>query len=518
MPNEEAAIPMVTKWLGEFVRKSHRRGLPSLILLLAASEAVWITLLKFDAVNGARAVLTFLMLLGTLFALFGLSALVISKLDDQRGALLVIAVGAILFRLTMLPAGLPAQLSWPEKVEALRADVTGEVVAYERFLLYDHDIWRYLWDGHVAAHGINPFQFAPNDPRLDALAGAGNAALPAAMPDGGNVWGDIRDHVNHPAVPTIYPPLAQFVFRLAHAIAPGSVLAMKSLLTGFDLLAALLLALTLRHLNQPTTRVILYAWNPLVIKAFAASGHVDAVLVAALAATAYFFAWGRRRVAAISFGLAVLAKLTPIVLLPFIVKRTGWRNAALIPAVLLAGYAPFASPGSDIFTGLLTFAREWQFNAGPYALAAVVMGFFNRDPATAARAVCGLVIIGVILFLAWRDDGRAASFASYATPALGALVVFSPTVMPWYVIWALPLAIIARYRAWVYFSALVCAAFQVMVDEAERGWVLWLEYGLFALLCAIELRGVSRCDREGEASPPSRSHLLTHPESLGSQG
>ncbi|MGH9768153.1 MAG: glycosyltransferase 87 family protein [Blastocatellia bacterium] len=473
---------MATKWRGEILRNPCRRALPLLILLLAASEAVWITLLKFDAVNGARAVFTFLALLGTLFALFALSALVVSKLDDQRGVLLIIAAGAILFRLTMLPAGLPAQLSWPEKVGALRADVAGAEVAYERFLLYDHDIWRYLWDGHVAAHGVTPFQFAPNDPQLDSPIGADDAALT----DDRSVWGDIRDNVNHPWVPTIYPPLAQFVFRLAHAIAPGSVLVMKSLFTGFDLLAALFLALTLKRLNQPTTRVILYAWNPLVIKAFAASGHVDAALVAALAATAYFFAGGRRSVAAISFGLAVLAKLTPVVLLPFIVKRTGWRGAASIALVAAGGYAPFASAGSGIFTGLLTFAREWQFNAGPYALTEWLIGHFNQDPATAARVVCSLVIIGVVLFLAWRDDGQATSFAFYATPALGALVVFSPTVMPWYVIWALPLAIIARFRVWIYFSALVCAAFQVMVDETERGWVLWLEYGLFALVCAME--------------------------------
>lgn len=493
---------MAAKRRGEPLRKPHRLALPLLILLLAASEAVWITLLKFDAVNGSRAVLTFLALLFALFALFALSALVVSKLDDQRGALPVIAAGAILFRLTMLPAGLPAQSSWQEKVSALRADVAGAEVTYERFLLYDHDIWRYLWDGHVAAHGVNPFQFAPNNPQLDSLTGADNAA----PPNDRGVWGDIRDNVNHPAVPTIYPPLAQSVFRLAHAVAPGSVLVMKSLLTGFDLLAALLLALTLRRLNQPVTRVILYAWNPLVIKAFAASGHVDAVLVAALAATAYFFAGGRRRVAAISFGLAVLAKLTPIVLLPFVVKRTGWRNATLIAAVLLAGYAPFASAGSGMFTGLLTFAREWQFNAGPYALAEWLIGHINHDPAMAARAVCGLVIIGVILFLAWRDDGRAQLFASYATPALGALVVFSPTVMPWYVIWALPLAIIARFRVWVYFSALVCAAFQVMVDETERGWVLWLEYGLFALVCAMEyFRAIGKRARDASPPPPRRT-------------
>src|SRR5262249_19994622 len=128
---------MAIKWRNEFLRKPHRLALPLLILLLAASEAIWIVLLKFDAVNGARAVSAFLALLGTLFALFALSALVVSRLNDQRAGLLVIAAGAALFRLTMLPAGLPAQLSWSEKLSALRADVTGAEVTYERFLLYD---------------------------------------------------------------------------------------------------------------------------------------------------------------------------------------------------------------------------------------------------------------------------------------------------------------------------------------------------------------------------------------------
>ncbi len=131
--------------------KVREKALPLLILLLAASEAVWIGLLRFNAVNGVRAVLTFVDLLGTLLALFALSALVARQIGNQRSVLLVVALGAVLFWLTMLPAGLPVQLSWSEMVEALHADIAGEEVAFERFLLYDHDIWRYIGDGHVAA-------------------------------------------------------------------------------------------------------------------------------------------------------------------------------------------------------------------------------------------------------------------------------------------------------------------------------------------------------------------------------
>ena len=137
----------------------------------------------------------------------------------------------------------------------MRADIRGESVTYERFQLYDADVWRYLWDGHVWAHGINPYLYAPTDPALDGLADEENAG----QSDGRAVWSDIRDNVNYATTRTIYPPLAQVIFRLSHLIAPGSVLVLKSLFVGCDLLAALFIALTLAALGRPVTWVLLYA-------------------------------------------------------------------------------------------------------------------------------------------------------------------------------------------------------------------------------------------------------------------
>ncbi len=88
--------------------------------------------------------------------------------------------------------------------------------------------------------------------------------------------------------------------------------------------------------------------------------------------------------------MAVLAKLTPVALLPFVIRRAGWRNAALIAAVVLADCAPFLDAEGKIFEGLMKFAREWQFDAGPYALAEWLIGHSSQDPAMAARAGCGL--------------------------------------------------------------------------------------------------------------------------------
>ncbi len=473
-----------------FVAPSQRWWL--LVGVLVLSEACYVALLRLDAVNGVRPVFTFLALMGGLFALYAVANFIVRDAHDhRRGLWLVILTGAVLFRLTLLPAGLPHDATPPEYLAAARADVRGEAVVYEPYLLFDNDLWRYLWDGHVQAHGLNPYSHAPANAALDDLIDSEKPELT----DGRTVWGDIRDNINYALTPTIYPPLAQAVFRLSHWLAPGSVLTFKAVVVGFDLLAVLLIALTLRVLNRPMLLVLLYAWNPLVIKVFAASGHADAVVVALIAATAYFIGRGSPRLAAVSFALAMLAKLSPLVLLPFVVRRVGWRNAALVGAVFFAGYVPFLDAGRDLFGGLFAFASEWQFNAGTFALLRWSAGAFSDHPALIARALSALLLVGFVGWLAWRDDGRNASFAKYAAAALGALVVFSPTVMPWYIAWVLPLAVIAGQRLWLYFSALVCLAFLVMIDGSESPLTLWLEYGCFAVLLWHERRRPKRAAR-----------------------
>ncbi len=484
-----------------------------LTALLALSEGIYLALQRLEAVNGVRPVLIFLALLGAQFALYAAAYLIVRRMRSPTpAALFVVGAGAVLFRLTLLPAGLPHDTAWREVPSALRADLRGDRVTYERFLLFDSDVWRYLWDGHVWAHGANPYLHAPADPELDAWADEENVALT----DGLAVWSDIRDNITYAGIPTVYPPLAQGVFRLSHRAAPGSVLAMKELLVGFDLLAALFIALTLVALGRPAALVILYAWNPLLIKVFAGSGHMDAVVVAMLAATSYFVVRGWRALAAVSFGLAILSKLSPLVLLPFVVRRIGLRYSVLAGGLVLAGYTPFLGASSGVWAGLLTFAREWQFNAGPFALIQWIGRLFGVQSALAGRAICGLAILAWVSWLGWRDDGRRESFASAGAGALGALIVLSSAVMPWYVTWVLPLALVADQRLWYYFSGLVCVAFLVMIDGTEYASVLWLEYSLFAGILVKEFWQARRSGASGTVKASSLGPPRSWPGESGS--
>src|SRR5437763_5505960 len=126
------------------------------------------------------------------------------------------------------------------------------------------DLYRYIWDGKVAAAGIDPYRYAPDAPELAGLRGP--------------LW----EPVNQKAQRTPYPPAAELVFAATYRIAPDSVKAQQVVATVADLLAIGALLLLLGRLGLPRERVLLYAWSPTPALHFAHSAHNDALTIAPL--------------------------------------------------------------------------------------------------------------------------------------------------------------------------------------------------------------------------------------------
>jgi len=459
--------------------RKDRNILLALVTLTAVSEALYLRLVRFNAIDGLRPVATFVGLMLALFTMYGIAFLLLRKIQIRmKSALMIVVLGAAVFRITMIPAGLPPDASAPELLQLIGADLHGNAVSFDRYLLYDGDVWRYLWDGHVWASSVNPYQLAPADSKLDYLG--------ASAP-----WQDIRDNINHPRVPTIYPPLAQVVFRLSHAIAPGSVVVLKTILVSFDLLTILLVYLALRKLGSDLAWLQLYAWNPLLIKVVAGSGHVDVLAGTLLVLTVYLLLKRAYLPAALALAGVALVKLAPVILLPFLAKRIGWRRALVMPLLVLAAYLPFLHSGWAVFAGFLKFAREWEFNSAFFLLMRALARPFARDPEFVARVVGVLALLFCVVWFWRRDNGHPATFPHVASYMLGALILFSPTVMPWYLVWLLPLAVLSQATVWIYFTGVVCLAFFVMVNGTLGTPVLALEYGAFlttALLSSFSRR------------------------------
>ena len=139
------------------------------------------------------------------------------------------------------------------------------------------DVNRYVWDGRVEGAGINPYRYVPVDPHLATLRDVA-----------------IFPNVNRSTyAPTIYPPVAEFIFLLATRVSE-SLTWMKATMVGLELASLVLLLRLLVLYGLPRERILIYAWHPLVLWEFAGSGHIDAAVVAFVVLAI----WARRREAA----------------------------------------------------------------------------------------------------------------------------------------------------------------------------------------------------------------------------
>lgn len=466
-----------------------------------------------------RPILLVLLLLAIAFVLHLWSLRVALRSANQIAATRGILLGAILFRVILLPS-LPIQ---------------------------EVDIYRYLWDGAVVADGGNPYYLSPQQVLAASQRHDASSNLDALV--------DLRTRsasceetlrrIHYGELITVYPPISQVVFGLAsfavpdHASLYQRVVTMKVILTLFDLMTVWLLLAILRHVGRQAGWAILYAWSPLVLKECANSGHLDSIAVClttgaticllrglGLIRVSSKYSW--LMLSALLLGLGVGAKLYPVVLLPvlalWVIFKFRWRAgvayafvalltsaASLGPMLLTKPVAIEIEPRTPTVipnptakvaagSGLATFLTHWEINdllflvivenLRPDALdspphwfvvtpnslrttTAESLSSILRHPipeATflTARIITLLLFAAIVAGLLWRASCRNQDEFWLRTVFLTIawFWVFAPTLNPWYWTWALPFLPFAGRRAWTAVSLLVLAYY-------FRFWLLY---------------------------------------------
>ena len=326
------------------------------------------------------------------------------------------------------------------------------------------DLYRYLWDGRVAAHGWNPFASAPSDPSFASWHDANDPLYP---------------RLNHATVPTIYPPAAQGLFALAWRLG-GTPLAWKAELLVLEVgLVAALVAL-LRRRKLPPERLLLYYWNPLVVVECYGSGHVDLAAAAFLALSLSLLERNglRRQIGAgVALAAAALVKLVPLLLIPALVRRRAWTVLAVAAGAMALGVVPFLGAGANLTEGLRTYARHWEYNGPLYA--AIRPWFRTGDE---PRLLLAAALAVALAAIAWRS--RTLSGAALASWT--AFLLLSPTVYPWYLVPLVALLPLHPDPGLLLFSGTVALTYLPLPLYRATGvwsvpaWIRWVEYGSLA--------------------------------------
>jgi alpha-1,6-mannosyltransferase len=350
------------------------------------------------------------------------------------------------------------------------------------------DVWRYLHDGRAQRALVNPYRHAP-----------ANAATAAFR-------GPEHDRINHPDLPTIYPPAAQLAFLAAAAPFGASLLAWKLLLLAAEAALIVALAALLRALRRPPVLAAVWAWHPLVIVEVAGSAHLEPVAVAPLVLGLALARQGRTSAAGAALGVSAAAKYLAAPLAPFLDRRRPGAATATAAAAFALLALPYAGAGTAMPGSLGVFARDWASNGGAFLLLEWALGTGLPPRAAAAGLLIGL------LALLWRLRTGA---EDAAFTFIFATLLLSPVVHPWYALWLVPLlplapATPARLAAALW-TATIPIAYLALAGWARDGeWMVpasarLAQYAPVALLLAGgAVARLHQKRRGGAPAPPLR--------------
>ncbi len=379
-------------------------------------------------------------------AVWGVAAAIVSRGYNRRSALTLILATAVVLRAFALTA--PVFLS--------------------------DDINRYVWDGRVQAAGINPYRYVPADPAL------------APLRDEAIFRGINRNNYAH----TIYPPVAQILFLIAHFFG-GTVLAMKLVLVAIEAVGIWALLLVLRAAGAPRERILLYAWHPLPVWEIAGSGHVDAAVVAFVALALAAALTGRRAWSGAALAAGTLVKFLPLVLVPALWRPTrsalgDWRWPAAFVTLIIAAYLPYLGVGSRVLGFLPGYAAEENLTSGS--------GFWLLDIARraapvpfAAYLLTVTTFMAGLAFAALRRPPDPRMSLPWATALAAAAMFFFSPHYPWYFVWLVVLLTAAPWWPawWLTLTAVL------LYSDAKTGhiplWVGLTIYGGFVTLCCADM-------------------------------
>jgi hypothetical protein len=366
----------------------------------------------------------------------------------------VFAVGAWLVR--------KSPLRWSVAL-ILLGGIAVQVAALSAAPRTSDDLYRYIWDGRVQAAGIDPYQYAPAAPQLVPLRDPflWPAHGPYCVHTGQRGAADHAEvltagctRMNRPAVPTIYPPVAEAYFLGVHYLSPagaGSVpIQAGAALCAIAVTVALLLGL--RALGRDPRLAVLWAWCPEVALEGGNNAHVDMVFAVITAAALIVLARQgsvRRSLAGGALlGLAIATKLTPALVMPALLRR---RWVAVLSAATAAAGLVYLPHVLRVRGGVLGFLPIY-LNAQGYDSGSrfVLLDLFvpNRLATLAAVAVLAITAFAVIRR---GDPDRPWRGALVMTGV--ALAIATPPY-PWYTTLLVLLVAFDGRAEWLAFAAM----------------------------------------------------------------
>ncbi len=349
------------------------------------------------------------------------------------------------------------------------------------------DIYRFIWDGRLWLNGINPFDHKPiyyiqneiNIPGLEL---------------------SLYEQLNSPEYFTIYPPAAQLVFIISCWLFPNSILGsaimMKLFLLAAEIGSLILIQKLLLHFKLSPKLILLYALNPLIILEITGNLHFEGAMIFFLLLALWYWSQNNWWKGAVAMTLSIVSKLLPLMFLPFVIRRLGWKKSLLsfflIGVLSIASFVPLFNAAfiANFSESLDLYFRRFEFNGSIYFLSRWI-GYqwegYNLI-AFIGPALAMVTLISVTLFALLERSSDWKSWPGRALFAITVYLLMTTTVHPWYLSLPVVLCIFTPLRYPILWSGLI---FMTYINYSytpyyENLWVVGIEYLVLFMFMGME--------------------------------
>jgi len=344
------------------------------------------------------------------------------------------------------------------------------------------DFYRFIWDGELIKHGINPYIHVPND-----LIQQPNLAIANAHELYNGMGSLSAKHYSN------YPPVNQLLFALSTILGGGSIfgslLVMRLIIIASAVGTLFYGKRLLQLLGSPDHLVFWYYLNPLVIIELTGNLHFEGVML-------FFFVWAmyliiskKWKLGALVYTLSILLKLVPLLFLPLFFKHFGFKKSVLFYFVIgiscLALLLPFYSPVflENYAQTVGLWFSNFEFNAGIYNMVKYIgVHFFDAKPWLLVKAygslVPKIVIVTALLLTFLRKNQKPGVLLGSMLFLLSTYYFLSSTVHPWYLVFLLILGTLSNFKYPLVWSAVVVLSYFAYSNPEykEHLGLLGLEY------------------------------------------
>lgn len=354
------------------------------------------------------------------------------------------------------------------------------------------DFYRFVWDGRLLLNFEDPYKYLPEHHLNEGLTG---------------ITQSLYDKLNSPDYFSVYPPFNQVFFFIATLFSPGSivwsVVILRIIIIVFELGNLSLIRKLLKHYNLPQAYGLLYVLNPLVIFELTGNLHFEGIVVYFLLLALWYYEQNKLNKSAVFFGLSVATKFLPLIFLPLLLRKIGFKKTAIygfiVAAALAITFLPMINTAHiwAIKESMELYFQKFEFNGSIYYLARWYG--FETDGyniiAKSGKWMMYATMVSIVLYslLAKKEKDWPKQMVWVWTLYL----LFATTVHPWYVIPLLAVSVFSKIRFPFLWSYLIFLTYINYLggEYTDTIEVVIVEYGLVGLIAIWEMFGKSTPDR-----------------------